>query len=539
MLKKFLLIFFIILSFALKVNSQVAQEWVQKYNGPAGVTDVATSIAVDAQGNVYTTGYSTGNSSGHDYATIKYNSAGIQQWAARYNGPGNALDDALDIAVDGSGNVYVTGKSAAGATEYTYDYATIKYNSTGVEQWVRRYGTSDQDVGFSITVDEAGNVYVTGQRGHPALDSDIGTVKYNSAGVEQWAVTYNRSGNWDTGNSITVDGSGNVYVTGFQSVNWGTAYLDFVTIKYNSSGVQQWTAGYNGTGNNSDQAIAVGLDALGNVYITGYSVGTVYDIATIKYNNSGVQQWVQRYSSSGVSVDVPSSMAVDPAGNIYITGAISFDFGTLKYNSDGVQQWIQRYDFNGNFDAANSLAIDGSGNVYVTGVSGAAPSESTNDYATLKYNTSGVQQWVMRFNSSASDWDEANSIGVDGAGNVYVTGFSTESSGADDYCTIKYSETVGTDPVSNEVPNSYSLSQNYPNPFNPVTNIRFAIPTSGFVSLKIFNVLGTEIASRVNEQLTPGIYEVSFDASDYSSGVYYYKLSAGDYSKTKKMILIK
>jgi hypothetical protein len=232
-------------------------------------------------------------------------------------------------------------------------------------------------------------------------------------------------------------------------------------------------------------------------------------------------------------------MAVDPAGNIYITGAISFDFGTLKYNSDGVQQWIQRYDFNGNFDAANSLAIDGSGNVYVTGVSGAAPSESSNDYATLKYNTSGVQQWVMRFNSSASDWDEANSIGVDGAGNVYVTGFSTESSGADDYCTIKYSETVGTDPVSNEVPNSYSLSQNYPNPFNPVTNIRFAIPTSGFVSLKIFNVLGTEIASPVNEQLTPGIYEVSFDASDYSSGVYYYKLSAGDYSKTKKMILIK
>src|SRR4030095_14617243 len=101
------------------------------------------------------------------------------------------------------------------------------------------------------------------------------------------------------------------------------------------------------------------------------------------------------------------------------------------------------------------------------------------------------------------------------------------------------SELTGIKPISNEIPTQFSLSQNYPNPFNPKTIINFQLPMFNYVSLKIYDVLGREAAILVNEELKPGTYEVNWDASNYPSGVYYYKLSAGDYSEAKKMILIK
>src|SRR5688572_7222432 len=171
-MKKILFVLTILISQFTLLYSQVSQEWIRKYNGPGAGEDAGVKIAVDAAGNIYVTGYSTGSGSGHDYTTIKYNSSGVQQWSARYNGPGNALDEASDIAVDAGGNVYVTGRSAAGANEYTYDYATIKYSPSGAELWVARYNgpVGQQDEATSITLDDEGNVYVTGQSGHPALD---------------------------------------------------------------------------------------------------------------------------------------------------------------------------------------------------------------------------------------------------------------------------------------------------------------------------------------------------------------------------------
>src|SRR5688572_28735960 len=115
--------------------AQFSQEWVARYNGPLNSTDVAQSIAVDASGNVYVTG-STGFFTESDYATIKYYPAGVMLWEARYNGPRNALDEAWALTLDADGNVYVTGASTGLSS---LDYATIKYNSAGVLQWVARF----------------------------------------------------------------------------------------------------------------------------------------------------------------------------------------------------------------------------------------------------------------------------------------------------------------------------------------------------------------------------------------------------------------
>ena len=93
-------------------------------------------------------------------------------------------------------------------------------------------------------------------------------------------------------------------------------------------------------------------------------------------------------------------------------------------------------------------------------------------------------------------------------------------------------------------PKEFTLSQNYPNPFNPTTKIRYTIPSVGtsfmkFVHLKVYDILGSEVATLVNKEQTAGYYEVNFDGSRYASGVYIYRLEAGDFVSTKKMMMIK
>ncbi|HWA07365.1 MAG TPA: T9SS type A sorting domain-containing protein, partial [Ignavibacteria bacterium] len=158
---------------------------------------------------------------------------------------------------------------------------------------------------------------------------------------------------------------------------------------------------------------------------------------------------------------------------------------------------------------------------------------------TEKINTGSQTQWRATHNGSGNYNDFGNAVGMDGSGNVIVTG-GTNIGGFNNMCTIKFAPgTIGISPVSNEIPNGYSLSQNYPNPFNPVTTIEFSVPVSGIVKLVIYNSLGKEVESLVNNQLNPGKYKADWDASKYSSGVYFFKILAGSFTETKRMILVK
>jgi hypothetical protein len=151
--------------------------WVRRYNGPGDSVDVATALEVDSSGNIYVTGKSLAATGDFDYATIKYHPSGDTFWVRRYNGPGNGSDDAYAIAVDGSGNVYVTGFSYGSGTDA--DYATIKYDPSGNELWVKRYNGppgNDGDAAYAIAVDGSGNVYVTG--GSFGGSEDYATIKY-------------------------------------------------------------------------------------------------------------------------------------------------------------------------------------------------------------------------------------------------------------------------------------------------------------------------------------------------------------------------
>lgn len=403
-------------------------------------------IAVDGFGNVYVTGGSLGSGSGADFATVKYNSSGTQQWASRYNGPGGNEDIAYAVAIDGSGNVYVTGSSLGSGSGL--DFATVKYNSSGVQQWVKRYNgpANSDDIAYAIAVDSSDNVYVTGSSLGSGTGLDYATVKYNSAGTQLWASRYNGPVNIDdVALSIAVDCAGNVYVTG-GSTGSGSGF-DYATVKYNSSGAQQWASRYNGPANSDDTAYSVAVDCCGNVYVTGSSTGSGSgaDYGTVKYNSSGSQQWASIYNGPANSTDVAYSVAIDDPGNVYVTGGSlgsgsGYDYATLKYNSSGSQQWASRYNGPANSDdIAYALAVDISGGVYVTG--GSAGSGTGSDHATIKYDPNGGQLWASRYNGPANGNDTANSLAIDGSGNVYVTGSSLGSGSGLDYATLKYTST--------------------------------------------------------------------------------------------------
>jgi hypothetical protein len=161
----------------------------------------------------------------------------------------------------------------------------------------------------------------------------------------------------------------------------------------------------------------------------------------------------------------------------------------------------------------------------------------------LKTSNGGVN-WIVQSNGTStvffSVYFVSNQTGwvVGSSGNIYKT-----TTGGDPL--------VGIEEIRNSMPSAFALYQNYPNPFNPSTKIKFDIaplldqggvsraPRDGVVTLKIYDILGCEITTLVNRQMQPGTYEVEWSAVNYPSGVYFYRLTAGDFSQSKKLVLLK
>jgi len=551
MIKRLALLVFMLLVSVPVFAETVDTAWVRRYNGPGDGEDEASAIAVDGSGNVYVTGFSSGgyDTTGlltyEDFATIKYYPNGDTAWVRRYNGPGYGSDGASSIAVDDSGNVYVTGFSLGGydtAGALTYqDFATIKYYPNGDTAWLRRYNgpANWYDEATAIAVDNSGNVYVTGRSWGNGTSEDFCTIKYDSSGNELWVKRYAGVTMGDDGaNAMTLDGSGNLYVTG-DSYGSGTG-ADYATIKYYPNGDTAWVRRYNGPGNWTDWASAITVDRYCNVYVTGRSdqIKGNPDYCTIKYDSSGNQLWVVNYNGTGNYGDIAEAIAVDSLGNVYVTGTspesssypYNYHYITIKYYPNGDTVWVRRYNGSGNGnDRAYALAIDGSGNVYVTGTSG-----------TIKYGADGSQLWFEQLGGF--------DIAVDGSDNIYVTGTDFG------YVTIKYiqkRDDVADEPEEKEKPCEFALSQNYPNPFNPATLIPFTVHGEQKTvnspirtTLTIYNILGQKVRTLVDEDKVPGEYQVVWDGKDDSgkkvgSGIYFYRLKVGDFSEAKRSVLLK
>jgi len=251
-----------------------------------------------------------------------------------------------------------------------------------------------------------------------------------------WVRKYNGPSNAsDRAEDLVLDKSGNIYVTG-TSISYVTAD-DYATIKYFPNGDTAWVRRYNGPGDETDWATDMAIDTAGNVYITGWSLGLTGggDYATIKYYPNGDTAWVRRYNAPWNHMDYACAVAVDIPGNVYVTGESQDstginDIATIKYFPNGDMVWAKRYSGPaGEDDGARTLAVDNAGYVYVAGYSRFDQLYCAN--LTIKYDSNGDTVWTRRYGGY---WPEsAGDIHCDYAGNVYVTGWSFY-----DYATIKY-----------------------------------------------------------------------------------------------------
>ncbi len=426
-------------------NNTVTEAWVSRYDGLNADDEGGQALAVDGLGNIYVTGSSWGGNSSIDYVTMKYDTNGNQLWVARYDGPAGGEDQALDLALDSSGNPYVTGWSQGNGTGR--DYATVKYDPNGNQLWVARYDgpASGEDLAYAAAVDYSGDIYVTGWSQGNGTGADSATIKYNTSGDQLWVARYNGPVNGeDKSSAMTVDGWANAYVTGWSQGN-GTE-TDYITMKYDRDGNHLWIARYDGPANSQDRAQDIAVDNWGNVYVTGWSEGndTGADYTTVKHSSSGDQLWVARYNGPVNSEDKAYAMAVDSWGNIYVTGSsqgkgTEADYTTIKYDSNGDQLWVARYNGPSNSeDAARTIDLDSFGNLYVSGWS--RGNAIRYDYATLKYDPDGNQLWAMRYDGPARGHDKVYAMAVDSLGNAYVTGKSSGNITFYDYATIKYAQ---------------------------------------------------------------------------------------------------
>jgi len=425
--------------------------WARTWGGSSGY-DYGYGVATDGSGNVYVTGYFWGtvdfdpgtgvdnhtSNGGYDVFLSKFDSSGNYLWAKTWGG-GSGYDCGYGVATDGSGNVYATGyfigtvdfDPGTGVDDHTsnggYDVFLSKFDSSGNYLWARTWGGSDHDYGYGVATDGSGNVYATGYF-YGTVDFDPGTgvdkhtssdgsldvflSKFDSSGGFLWARTWDGAPYSDSGQGVTTDASGNIYVTGlFEGTtdfdpglgvdnHTSNGYYDAYLSKFDSTGAFLWARTWGG-GSGYDGGSSVATDASGNAYVTGSFIGTVdfdpgtgvdnhtsngwsYDAFLSKFDSSGGFVWAKTWGGGPYS-DGGQGVTTDASGNAYVTGffygTVNFDPGTGvdDHTSNGVYDvFLSKFDSSGNYlwaktwggtydDRGYSVATDGSGNAFVTG----------------------------------------------------------------------------------------------------------------------------------------------------------------------------
>jgi hypothetical protein len=280
------------------------------------------------------------------------------------------------------------------------------------------------------------------------------------------------------------------------------------------------------------------IDSDGNPVIITPVMGNASNLENklllLKYTGGDQPAWTQIINPSYSTNSVFYDMAVDSSKNIVIAGGFRLSNGSYKNfikksNPDGDSLWTV-FPPAVNYKLPCGITVDKENSIYVTG--------NLNGVITIKYDQNGEEVW--RAGEGIQFWQ--SDIAVDNLFNVYVTG-ERWMDWPGDYCTVKYSQTITNVYEENESVINFNLSQNYPNPFNPSTKISWQSPEGSLQTLKVFDVLGNEVTTLVNEEKPAGSYEVEFQSTvnshQLASGIYFYQLKAGSFIQTKKMILLR
>ena len=560
-MKRNLFLLTLLVIFGLSIKGQ-SWQWA---NGASNSLDnEGTSVISDVNGNVYATGFfsdatlnfgvntltnTSGSNNYYNMYLVKYNPAGNVVWAKNAGGTdGNCR--AFSVYKGPNGTTYLTGDFYCSAL--VFDTVTlnnslnvekifiVKYDSLGNVMWAKSPAGTYTGSGTGITVDTSGNAYVTGtfasgiDFGNGTLTSaggaDIFVAKYNSTGVNTWAIRQGSTGD-ETGTGITLDAIGNVYVAGnfnSEAVLFGATTLVndmsnstndiFIEKLTGATGTVTWAK--SGKGDNDDEAKGISADPLGNTYVTGffnsdsvmfgsivlnsYSAGSNC-FYIVKYDASGAPQWAQRagvsnYDTKGFGVKT------DNAGNAYVTGIFQGD---------------QSVNF------GNNVLIDsssGNGNIFVA-----------------KYNLGGAVAWAINAGGTLSDGGAGITTDVSGT-DQYITGYYnsnpiyfgnhslTNPGGSPSVFVAKLGITVGLETIE-KGNNKISL---YPNSNHGIFTISYHLSSDKSI-FQLEDAIGRVLAQK---NIDAKVGNQTIDATNFASGVYFWEVISGNTSIGKGKVEI-
>jgi uncharacterized delta-60 repeat protein len=434
--------------------------WSHTHNGAANLADAGLSLSLGANGEVFAGGRSVASGTTSDAAAVRYSPTnGTPLWSRTANGPGNLTDEIFATVATPDGGVAGIGRSIGAGTGS--DVAIWRWTADGTLSWTYRYTgpvATGADFGRAIALRPDGSFAFAGYSpgvGTGANDWVVGAV--SATGTELWVNRHNGPGNADDqASSVCVDSSGNVFATGYHLATAAASSRDLLLLKYNADGTFGWQASYDFVGA-ADWGVACACDANGDIFVGGYSVLAATDFVTQRYAPDGTRRWSTRYNgpvTGSTGNDQLRALTLMPDGGVAVCGnspgiGTGDDWAIVRYNSSGVQQWATRLagsNTTGN-DIPYSLAADQAGNLYAAG--SLANTGAGNDFSVVRFDTDGVLAWKWQHNGTAGTDDVAQSLRVNKAGEVFATGWTTTSTGTDIH-TVKLAQTLRYTPPANQ-----------------------------------------------------------------------------------------
>ena len=547
--------------YVVKTNSSGVAEWIRTYGGEG--YDYGSCVQQTSDGGYIIVGYSdiTGGAY-YDFYLVKTNSLGDTLWTRGYGGSNHDYGRCVQQTSDGGyivvGTTYSFGPGYSGIW-------LLKTDASGDTLWTRTYGDTYYDYGWSVQQTPDGGYIVGGTGALGTGGYDFYLVKTDSSGDTLWTRGYGGTSD-DYGRCVQKTSDGGYIVAGYTE-SFGAGDFDVYLVKTDSSGDTLWTRTCGGSDREYGRSVDQTSD--GGYIVTGetksFGTGSNYDVYLVKTDSSGDTLWTRRYggdwNEEGWSVQQTSEGGYIIAGTTNSFGAGNWDVYLLRVEGEELPavsiELVPDHSpvivpRGGSFGYTGTVTnntdvrqrVDIWLMAYVPGIGMYGP---LRDYSNVPFNphqfrSAHLNQNIPNYAPISDEYIYYGYVGDYPATVIDSSYFPFEviakglaKAGASDW-TLTGSFLEG-DKV--DLPAEFALSGNYPNPFNAETVIEYQLPEASEVTLEICNLIGEKVATLVDSEQEAGYRAVVWDASNMSSGVYFYKVTAGHYTETKRMMLVK
>ena len=425
------------------------------------------------------------------------------------------------------------------------DVYVIKTDALGDTLWIHTYGGVKMDSGHSVQQTSDGGYVIAGQSSSfGGGRSDVYLIKTDVSGNEIWAQTFGGKAygnlNDDYGYSVQQTSDEGFIITGFtRLINALDREEDVILIKTDANGDTLWIKTYGGIRPENGRSVQQTSD--GGYVIVGHTLSFgagESDVYLIKTDDQGDTLWTRTYG--GIDFDNGQSVRQTSDGGYVIVGSTSsFGVGSsdvylIKTDENGDVLWTQTY-WGINEDHGCSVQQTSDGGYVITGQSSSFGGGETDAYL-IKTDALGNTLWTRNY--GGADDAAGYSVQQTSDGGYVLAGLRNYAGNRICDVYLIKTDASGRTEHQKETESSFTLFQNYPNPFNHSTIIRFHLREPDYVRLNIFDLLGKELGTLINQYTQAGKHFIEWNAGDVPNGIYLYRLEAGEYVETKKMLLV-